>query len=110
MHVSISPPLPLVYPDPKDWVALAKWMRMFIQALFDILRRHANSLNQMFPKDGEDPMTGPLSLVSIELAALPSAVGLAGALIYVPDSSNGPIIAYSDGADWLELAVEGVVS
>ena len=49
-------------------------------------------------------------LGSFTVALVPPAASNAGALIYVPDESGGPALAFSDGTDWLRLTLGPAIS
>lgn len=53
------------------------------------------------PKDGSEAMEGPLRLASYTTVNLPSATGIAGALVY---DSTTQEVKYSDGTNWIPLA------
>lgn len=52
--------------------------------------------------DGSLQFSKPAKLQPYAVADVPDAADHTGAIIYVPDGAAGsPILAYSDGTDWL---------
>lgn len=47
---------------------------------------------------------------SFVVANVPSATGLAGSIIYVPDEAGGAVMAFSDGTDWRRVTDRAVIS
>ncbi|WP_371037711.1 hypothetical protein [Rhodosalinus sp. FB01] len=48
---------------------------------------------------------GPVRVGSFSVAALPDAVAVgAGAIVFVPDDTGGPALAFSDGTVWRRAA------
>lgn len=54
-------------------------------------------------------LSAPLGLATATVATLPSAT-TAGQLLYVSDESGGPVLAFSDGTNWLRVTDRAVVS
>jgi hypothetical protein len=52
---------------------------------------------------------GPVGLKSYTVTGLPPA-NPAGQLVFVPDESGGPVVAFADGTTWRRVADGGVVS
>lgn len=52
----------------------------------------------------------PIRLPLINVADLPNPVGLEGALVYVPDESNGATVAFSDNVNWLRIYDRAIVT
>jgi hypothetical protein len=55
-------------------------------------------------------VAGPVRPASYTVASLPSASGIAGAIIFVSDAMGGGIPAFSDGTDWRRLDDRAVIS
>lgn len=51
---------------------------------------------------------GPLRVKSYAAGALPSAVA-AGQIVFVPDETGGPVLAFADGTDWRRVTDRAVV-
>ncbi len=49
-------------------------------------------------------------LGTFNVAAVPPASLNAGRIIYVPDESGGPALAFSDGTNWLGITLGGIIS
>lgn len=63
-----------------------------------------NSTNG-FVGDVTGDVTGSVTVPTFTVATAPSAVGLAGTIIYVSDGLAGaPTVAVSDGTDWISAA------
>lgn len=63
-------------------------------------------INRVLPKDGSEPMTGPMPLLSVTAAVLASdypAADWEGAVIYVSDGAGGTRFRGSDGSNWVDL-------
>jgi len=59
--------------------------------------------------------TGGVTFASVRLpnyakAALPSAAGVTGALIFVTDDAGGSVPAFSDGSSWRRVSDRNVIS
>lgn len=53
---------------------------------------------------------GPVRAKSYTVAGLPTASGVAGAMIYVSNESGGAVLAFSDGSAWRRVTDRAVVS
>lgn len=53
---------------------------------------------------------GPIRCKSYTVATVPSASGLAGALIFVTDETGGAVTAFSDGTNWLRCNDRAIIS
>jgi hypothetical protein len=53
---------------------------------------------------------GPMRVRSYTVSGLPSASGIAGAMIYVSNESGGAVLAFSDGTNWRRVTDRAVVS
>lgn len=54
---------------------------------------------------------GSVTLPTFTVATTPSAEGLAGTIIFVSDgAAGGPILAFSNGTDWLRSDTAAVIS
>lgn len=73
-------------------------------------RQLAMRANACLPKDGTERATAPLPLMSFEVADLPDPELWEGAIIYVPDETDGAVLAFSDGTNWLRVTDRSVVS
>lgn len=67
-------------------------------------------VNAALPKDGTERATAPLPLMSFVVEDLPDPELWEGAIIYVPDETDGAVLAFSDGANWLRVTDRSVVS
>lgn len=52
----------------------------------------------------------PVRLTPFQKADLPSAATYTGCLIFVPDATGGPALAYSDGSQWRRSTDATVIS
>lgn len=99
-----NPPLPTglrvdVRRDPQ------RGFDQILRVLHQVFFEHAFRLNRMAPKDGSE---GPIKLATYAVNDLPPAADFPGALVFVPDETDGPTIAFSDGSDWKRVS-DGVV-
>lgn len=95
-----TPILPRAYQGSPSLLSLSKYDATLNQALYQALIKIAQRLNVALVKDGSEPMTGPLKLASFNVADAPDEATWAGSLIYVPDETGGPTVAYSNGTNW----------
>jgi hypothetical protein len=81
------------------------FLAALIRVLVDTLSLHAFRLNRVLPKDGSEPMTGPLQLNSYTDApdTKPAAASWPRAIIYVSDGGAGAKFRGSDGTSWVNL-------
>lgn len=99
--VNQTPILPR--PSGNSVASLASFDADLVRGLFSELSAHAYRLNMAVTTDGEDRMLRPLRFASYSAASLPSATQWVGGLIFVPDETDGPTLAFSDGTDWRRL-------
>lgn len=59
---------------------------------------------------GYGTFSTPPVVPSHAVASLPSAATYVRGLIYVPDETGGPVIAFSDGTNWRRLTDRAIVS
>lgn len=69
----------------------------------------AERVNAALARDGTNAMTQPLQLAAFDVSDLPLAELWEGSLVYVSDESGGPVVAFSDGADWRRTTDRAVV-
>lgn len=105
-----TPILPRAFQNAPTTLSLSKYDAQLNQALYNALIRIAHRLNLALIKDGSEPMTGPLTLASFNVADVPDEATWAGSLIYVPDETGGPTVAYSNGTDWKRVYDNATVS
>lgn len=68
-----------------------------VQSLTTLLFAFAERINAVLPKDGSEPLTGPLQLASYTTAGLPSAASFPRCIVW--DSTAGTV-KYSNGTTW----------
>ena len=67
--------------------------------------------NNGFVGDFTGDVVGLVQVPTYTVATAPSAAGIAGSLIYVSDGAAGsPILAFSDGTDWLRSDTGAAIS
>jgi len=54
---------------------------------------------------GSGPITEPLVLASYAIADLPDPTEYAGGLVLISDATPDPAIAFSNGTQWVYLAI-----
>jgi hypothetical protein len=78
-----------------------------------VLQRDITTPNQGIFKIGEEAtrmdFQVPFSLPSYTVASVPSAVK-AGQMIYVSNESGGPVMAFSNGTNWLRCTDRAIIS
>ena len=79
------------------------FLSSLLQALSGILIRIAVRLNATLPKDGTEPMTGPVVLATYTVATRPAAASWTRGVIYVSDGGAGAVFQGSNGAAWVNL-------
>lgn len=86
-----------------DAASITQWLVYAIASLNSLLNLIYARLNSVLPKDGSEPMTGPLGLITYTTATKPSAVGRAGQVIFVSDGGAGNVFQGSNGTSWVSL-------
>lgn len=81
-----------------------------MRTLLQELASHASRINNSFPIDGTEPLTGPVVLAAYLKAALPSAVTWINGVIIVSDEIGGRTMAFSDGTNWRRVQDRNIVS
>lgn len=69
--------------------------------------------NAGLPKDGSEPMQGPLPTKSFTVAELTgdfAATLWANSVILVSNETGGAVLAFSDGANWRRVTDRAIVS
>lgn len=56
------------------------------------------------------PRAAPLQLAAFAVGAAPPAADWPHGLIFVPDETGGPTLAFSDGADWRRVQDGAVIA
>lgn len=79
-------------------------------ALYQHLMEILPLVNASIVDDGSQRMAQPFTLASFNVADLPDPSLWPTALIFVPDESGGPTVAFSDGADWFRIYDNALVS
>ena len=97
---SVGPPsLPVgVEKGPNEFYLIS-----MTQQLVLYLTRLAIRVDGLLPKDGTEPMTAPLELMTYTVATLPAASSNTGKVVYVSDGGAGTKFRGSDGTSWLSL-------
>jgi hypothetical protein len=64
-----------------------------------------------FTGDITGDVVGLVQVPTYDVAGAPAATGIAGSIIYVSDGAAGsPILAFSDGTDWLRSDTGAAIS
>lgn len=103
--VSTSPALLSITPPPPNVSAIITFLRTFLQALFDVLRKHALRLNAAAVADGSEMF----AVMPYTVATLPVTATL-WSIVGVSDEAGGSTLAFWDGTNWRRFADRAVVS
>lgn len=94
-----------ILPSPSNYAlsGIFAWGGQLIRQLIFNFQTYGFRLNRVLPKDGSEPMEGPLALRSYLAADLPAASENEGAIVYVSDGASGAKFRGSDGTSWVNL-------
>lgn len=82
---------------------VATWAGGMVSRISKLLREFAGRVNATLPKDGTEPMTGPLPLARYTVATLPAAADAPWTVVAVTDGGAGAEVRASNGAAWVNL-------
>ena len=82
---------------------VATWAGGMVSRLSKLLREFAGRVNATLPKDGTEPMSGPLPLARYTVATLPAAADAPWTVVAVTDGGAGAVIRASNGSAWVNL-------
>lgn len=105
MALKSAPENPLIpSPRPTNFFETALGFSQVQQALYVAFRDLAYRANRVLPKDGTEPMEGPLLLGSFSTVNLPSAADNEGGMVF--DTTTGTV-KFSNGVAWLSMLRPG---
>lgn len=100
-EVNSSPSLS--FPGSSDTEVLNAWASAIGSELGEIFAEYGVRVNLSLPKDGSEPMTGPLTLAQYTVATRPAAASVPWAIIAVTDGGAGAECQMSNGTAWINL-------